>query len=197
MKNRITLLSALLIFLVFAALYSWGMEDSEESELNAQVENLWDDPTGATPSEEPNADNVAASYFEKVEQLKTYLKDNPADTTHILRLARLYQEGHQPVKASQWYEKYLELQPNDIQSLLDLANTYGEAGEWEKALRVTDRLLLIEPDNGKALYNKAAILANKGELNKAAEIWHLIVEKDLDKEIVDLSKQALKKLANM
>jgi len=199
MKNRIILGVVLTLFAVFAYFYTKGakIEKQQEALSSWTNNNSVESSSEFTRSETPSAENVATSYFEKVNQLETYLETNPNDTTHILRLARLYQEGHQPVKASAWYEKYLVLQPNDIQSLLDLANTYGEFGNWDKALSVTDKLLVIEPENGKALYNKAAIHANLGNLDEATELWKLIVAQNVDQELVKLSSDALEKISNM
>lgn len=197
MKNRIILFVTLSAFAIFAFLYTKGNNASVSpptSWTNAEQDS---DAAGISVTEEPSADNVSTSYFDKVEQLENYLSNNPEDTTHILRLARLYQEGHQAEKASVWYEKYLTLVPTDIQSLLDLANTYGEAGNWDGALEVTDRLLKIEPNNGKALYNKAAIHANMGQFDEAKSAWELIVTNNDDDELVRLSNQALDKLSNM
>ena len=197
MKNRLTLIISLALFMLFLLLYMNGTFQAQEPDLSSGLPRIPDTAMPLNENASPSAENVAASYYEKVGQLEEYLQTNPTDTTHILRLARLLQEGHQPAEASDWYEAYLDLNPNDIQSMLDLANTYGESGEWEKALGITDRLLQVDPDNGKALYNKAAILANRGNLDEATDLWEQIVEKVLDNEIVLLSKNALDRASKM
>lgn len=143
---------------------------------------------------EPSADNVSMSYYQKVTDLEQYLETNPTDTTHILRLARLYAGGHQTEKAIGMYERYKEVNPEQIQTYLELANLYGASSRWDKALNMIEELLKTDPTHGKALYNKAAILANMGDLESARDEWIAIVNTSSDSSIVEMSKSALDRL---
>lgn len=200
MKNRIYVIGILILFLIVALAYSNGMlgfgqsEDQEEfSPDNPMASSMVQSDNSGSPS----ADNVSSSYYQTVTELEDYLSTHPSDTTHVLRLARLYHEGHQPGKASEWYEKYLELKPHDIQTHLDLANTYGESGDWEHSLAVTDRLLKLDPKNGEALYNKGAIMANQGNYEEAKEVWEQIIDLDADSGITEMAQNSLERLSQM
>lgn len=200
MKNRIYLLITLLAFLLIAVAYSNGFfrfgETGSQSEI-VSSDSMASSMVRSENSGTPSAENVASSYYQTVTELEGYLSSHPTDTTHVLRLARLYHEGHQPEKASEWYEKYLELKPHDIQTHLDLANTYGESGLWDQALSVTEKLLVLEPENGEGLYNKAAILANQGNFEQAKIIWEQIVSLDIDSGITEMAKNSIERLSNM
>lgn len=146
---------------------------------------------------EPSADNVSTSYYERVKDLESFLATNPADTTHMLRLARLLHQGHQLQEATEWYSRLLEINPQQDQVRLDLINAYGQAGQWELALLATDELLEIRENHPGALYNKAAIYANMGRNNDAAAIWEALSEQEAGTTIGTMSKNALSKLAAM
>tara|TARA_Y100001935_G_scaffold193913_1_gene162010 strand:- start:25234 stop:25845 length:612 start_codon:yes stop_codon:yes gene_type:complete len=203
MKKQFILGVLIIAFIAVAVLISQGFIDlGDDSTLSdAGVEITWgnnaQNPAEGLVETEPSSENVSQSYFDKVEQLESFLATHPDDTTHMIRLARLYQEGHQSVKASEWYEKYKAANPNNIQVLLDLANTYGESGNWDKALSVTNELLELDENNDKALYNKAAILANRNELDEAKQLWQQIMANSEDAHIRSLSQSALNKLKNM
>lgn len=200
MKNQIYILLTLFIFLIVSFAYTQGVFDggnSENQEEFSTTQPIAPSVVQSDNSGSPSADNVSNSYYQTVTELEGYLSTHPSDTTHVLRLARLYHEGHQSEKASQWYEKYLELKPHDVQTHLDLANTYGESGAWDHALSVTDRLLQLDPENDEALYNKGAILANQGKFEEAKVIWEGIMELDTNSDIKEKVQGSLERLSQM
>lgn len=186
-----------LLFLVSLAYVSGvferfsGTESSEVSWVNQTPESMSSSPVAP----EPSASNVSNDYYSKVQDLEKYLEQNPSDTTHLLRLARLYSEAHQLNKAIDTYEIYRRLRPEELQTYLDLANLYGATGNWDSALEVTDILLKVSPKHDKAQYNRAAILANMGDRLQAEEQWKAILTASKDSTIISLSRAALEKLS--
>lgn len=206
MKNRLLLSLSLLAFALLIALYSFGILDGVIGPRDSGAGALsgWTGggtspsamSTGPAPVTEPSADNVSTTYFQQVNDLENFLAQNPEDTTHILRLARMYAAGHQPQKAVDWLERYMAIAPDDVQVLLDLANLHGQAAQWEKALAVTDKLLQIDPGHPKARYNKGAIMANLGNIEEAGEIWSLLARDDRDPTIASQASQSLERLTS-
>jgi len=141
----------------------------------------------------PGAENVSDQYKTQVEQLKTYLADNPEDTTHLRRLARLYQDGHNPESAAVYYEQLLQLKPSDHQSWLDLTNCYATVKNWDKAKAATLSLLKNFPEDEEGRYNLGAIQANTGNTAEARKLWSQLTSSE-NETIADLAKQSLQKL---
>jgi len=149
---------------------------------------------GSSSSESaPASDNVSSGYQAQVHQLKAYLAENPEDSTHILRLARLYQDGHQPEEAVTYYERLLKLKPEDRQSWLDITNCYAAAGQWSSAENTAKRMLAYYPDDEQGQYNLGAIYANSGNRDKARAIWKLLV-KAHSEEVAEMAQQSLARL---
>lgn len=190
MKNKIIITSALLITLVsFMLRNELRNEDTAVSFENAHASIL-----PPLPHEEPAANNVSSDYLERVEQLRTYVESNPQDTTHLLRLARMYHDGHHPESAAFYYEKLLTLNPANRQVWLDLANCYAESMQWEKALETTEIMLKHFPGDGEALYNLGAVYANMGNRMKASEVWTNLLNRESRSDIHQLAELSLEKL---
>lgn len=158
----------------------------------------WDGPQAGTMMETPEvpgADNVSDQYKNQVKQLENYLSDNPEDTTHLLRLARLYQDGHNPESATIYYERLLKLKPKDHQSWLDLTNCYATTKNWEKAKEATTRLLHNFPGDEEGRYNLGAIEANMGHPEEAKKLWGQLIQSE-NEEIAALAQKSLDQLAH-
>lgn len=154
--------------------------------------------TQATASQNdttPSESNVAHSVKMELMSLEMYISSHPNDTTHILRLALLYEDSHFPARATPLYERYLKLNPKSgIQPWLDLTNCYAELKKWNKALHTTDRTLKHFPNNPSVLYNKGAILANTGHYAEAETCWEKVLKTKDNGNVHHLALQALNKL---
>jgi len=185
-------LAAALAVLVTTTIY---LTEPDKADANTQIEqpgqNEW---AAQMPGEQPSADNVDQSFMAQVHELEQYLQEHPADTTHLVRIARLYQDGHKPEKAIVYYKRYLDINGRSEQIWLDLASCYGATGDWKGAEEVTQKLLDFSPDNVSALYNMGAILANTGRQEQAAERWHRVLKLDTDPEVTKLARQSLQRL---
>jgi tetratricopeptide (TPR) repeat protein len=201
MKNRLLLLSVIATFILSAGAYVLtGIPADDGSNISASEYFSGTHPKSgsgsSSPSVAPSAKNVSSSYYQQTEQLETYLANNPTDTTHILRLARLYQDGHQSDRAIVWYNRLIELQPRNQQIYLDLINSYGMASRWPDALKTTETLLAFAPGNEEAIYNKAAILANQGKFMEAKKLWSDLLRQTETPKIKDMTSKALAMLPN-
>lgn len=143
----------------------------------------------------PSAQNVAHNIRVEIQTLASYVSSHPSDTTHVLRLARLYQDSHEPAKAAPLYERYVKgNKKSGIQPWLDLTNCYGETSQWNKALTATKRALQRFPGNASALYNQGAIYANMGKYSEARQSWNDVLKSNGPAKVVHLARESLKKI---
>ena len=145
----------------------------------------------------PDGKNVTPSFHVEMEALKESLEETPADTTALLRMARLKQDGHQTEEAIAYYERYLDLRPEGRQAWLDLARSYGQMARWAEALTATQALLRHFPEDPAGLYNLGAIHANMGNSVEARTAWERVVGQDRDVEMRAMAEGALKRLSSM
>lgn len=170
------------LFILFASL-------SSDSQTNPSLEEIHADIFMPAP-ENPDANNVSLQYKEQVSDIEQYLAENPDDTTHLLRIARLLQDGHRPSEAAVYYERLLELNPGDRQSWLDLSNCFAASGSWDKAEASTYRMLDAFPGDEEARYNLGAIYANTGKQKEAREVWTGLLNAT-DNEVAKIAGESL------
>lgn len=144
----------------------------------------------------PDGENVTPSFHVEMEALKEGLDVTPEDTTALIRMARLKQDGHQTEEAISYYKRYLDLRPEGRQAWLDLARGYGEMQRWPEALEATQAMLRHFPDDPAGLYNLGAIYANTSRTDKARTAWERVVNQDRDAEMKAKAEGALKRLSS-
>lgn len=143
----------------------------------------------------PDGENVAPSFHVEMEGLKERLDAAPQDTTTLIRMARLKQDGHQTEEAVDYYRRYLALHPEGRQAWLDLALGYGTLGRWPDALEAAQAMLDHFPDDPAGLYNLGAIYANTGRFAEARAAWERAAEQDRHPEMKARADDALQRLA--
>lgn len=142
----------------------------------------------------PSANNVSSQYQAEIDALTNRLKEVPNDTTHLLRLAVLYQDGHQAKKAIPLYERYLKRHPGNHQAWLDLTSCYGNVSDWNNALNTSKRMLSRFPDDSFGLYNLGAIYANMGRTKEARSEWSRIITLNTNANVVAMATKSLNQL---
>ncbi|SRR5690606_4788509 len=152
------------------------------------------DPVEAAAPVEPTAENVAPSFHSQLMTLRQRVAESPEDTTHLIRLARLQQDGHRLEEAAASYERLLELAPDHRQAHLDLALVYGELGRWDDARRVTEALLARDADDPAGLYNLGAIAANQGDYDQARTVWTRVQAQTRDAGLARRAASSLQQL---
>lgn len=147
--------------------------------------------SGVTPARE----NVAPGFAQEVAALEHRLSVGAADSAALHRLARLYQDAHQPVRAAGYYRRYLQEAPLDRQAWLDLASVSAAASDWSGALAATDSLLARDSLDPVALFNGGAIHANQGDSAAARRWWLKAAAQRRDPELAAAAASALRKLS--
>lgn len=143
----------------------------------------------------PSASNVSGSFEKKLFDLQTYLKDHPQDSTHLMLIAHLYQDSHQPKEAVSYYKRLIEVQQKNPQHWLDFITVLAESGDWKQAEEVNLKMLTIFKTNTSAQYNLGAIYANQGKMEEAKRVWStLINQPDIDSHVKHLVESGLAQL---
>lgn len=197
MKKKYVLLG-LLILIIGSFIVIQTIQDKQDVVPSVQPAMPTASSSPAMPAANdttPSAMNVSHNIKMEIKTLQTYVSSHPSDTTHVIRLARLYQDSHEPAKAAGLYEQYLKSNKNSgIQPWLDLTNCYGESNKWDKALETTKRTLKRFPGNPSTLYNQGAIYANMGKYNEARQSWNKVLQTKASSQVMHLAKESLKKL---
>lgn len=188
MKPKIVIPLALL--LTFGSFFVFRSVWSEPSLADG---NRFSWHTFSSPVE-PSSDNVSETHRNQVQELKMYLQEHPEDTTHLLRLARLYHDGHNPGSAAIYYERFLKIHPKQRQVWLDLANCFAESSQWPKALEATESMLQYYPSDGEGRYNLGAIYANMGNSEQAVTVWNQLNSETSDPKIRQLAVQSIERI---
>lgn len=140
---------------------------------------------------EPNATNVSPSMHTQLESLRKRVVNEPEDTTHVFRLARLLQDAHKPDEAASYYRHYLALHPENYQAWLDMTQCYGQAEMWDEAEKAVKEMLVRYPEDASAMYNLGAVYANLSRMEEAQQIWHEVINLDKDPAVTMMAQGAL------
>jgi len=122
-------------------------------------------PQGGDPSGNP----AAGPTPEQVEQLVTYVEQNPQDDQAVLALGNLYFDRRQWALAAQRYEQYLGLRPETPDVLSDLGVCYRGMQQFDRALEVFRQAQQIDPDHWESRFNEVIVLAGDLQDFDAAE----------------------------
>ncbi len=171
-------------FLVLVAIVFFVTSDDEPQPL--AVEGIED--------VQPTAENVDPTFHARLMALTQEVEAAPRDTSKLIELARMHQDGHQLAEAAEVYRRVLDIVPGHRQSHLDLALCYSELGQWQDALATMEGMLEQFPDDPSALYNLGAIYANQGQYDEAEGIWRRVQAQTDD---VHLASQAAASLSQL
>jgi len=198
--NKKVIFLSLIVLLIgsFFVIQALSNQQTDSQRVQDQVTGMDKSSLPAISDTTPSAGNVAHNVKMEIKELAGYVSSHPNDTTHVLRLARLYQDSHEPAKAITLYEQYVKNNKSSgVQPWLDLTNCYGETQQWAKALNATARTLKRFHNNPSALYNQGAIYANMQQYSKARKSWELVLKSNASADVMHITKQSLKKLDSM
>lgn len=143
----------------------------------------------------PSATNVSNNFQKKLLALQTFLIDHPQDTTHLMLIARLYQDAHQPKQAVLYYKRLIDIQQKNPQHWLDYITVLAESNDWKTAEETCLTMLSYFKDNSSARYNLGAIYANQGKMDEAEQIWTALAKQpEIDAHVKHLVESALNQL---
>ena len=195
MNKKIILLGFIVVLIGSFFIIQYVLNNESQNTVSSETTMTTAPAMPASNDTTPSAQNVAHNFKMELKSLADYVSKHPEDTTHVLRLARLYQDSHEPAKAAPLYERYLKAnKKSGLQPWLDLTNCYGETNNWKQALEVTKRILVRFPDNPSTLYNQGAIYANMGQFEDAKKSWNKVLKTKAPAEVRHLAQQSLKKL---
>lgn len=171
-------------FLILVAIVFFSRSDDQPQQITSDV----------IEDVQPSADNVDPTYHARLMALKAEVDAAPSDTSKLIELARLYQDGHQMVEAAEAYERLLTIAPDHRQAHLDVALCYSELGQWQDAEGAMTRMLAQYPSDPSALYNLGAIHANQGQYDEAQEVWLLVQAQTDDAHLAAQASASLEQL---
>lgn len=166
-----------------------GTEDIKNKEMPSDEVHK-----GLNDQSAPGKENVTSTVFERLEEMKKEVEQNPNDTLKLRELADFLTAAHKPDEAIPYYEKILKIDSNKKDVLFTLAFIYNSKRNFIQAEKYTKKILKLDPKNSQALYNLGAINASRGDRKKAREIWEKVVRDFPGSEIADLAQSGLSKL---
>jgi len=161
---------------------------------NGMLRAQGDDSPTSAGGLAPSSENVADTYYHEIFVLEETLARTPSDTLAMLKLGRLFQDGHKLPEADKQYSDYLALNPNARQVWLDLAATRALDKRYPDAEAAIHSMLELYPGDASALYNLGAIAANSGDLERARTIWQELVDQSDDATITGMATRSLARL---
>ena len=96
---------------------------------------------------------------QRLEQLKTFLAENPDDPFILFAIAKEYEKQEIPEKALEFYAKVIEADPNYVGVYYHLGKWHERAGAFDQAIEVYKKGQQVAKTQG----DKHAL----GELNAA------------------------------
>jgi tetratricopeptide (TPR) repeat protein len=130
-------------------------------------------PDGANGAAAAGANQQAAAEqrVQEMQQLQTFVQNNPDNTEAIKRLANLAYDAQAWQLCVANYERLIELTQEDPDVLSDLGVCYRQIGEPQKALKAFERAQELQPDHWQSRYNEVVILAlDLGEFDRAEKV---------------------------
>lgn len=112
-----------------------------------------------TSNQRTGPEAMAQARAEEMQQLETYLAENPEDPRAVLRMANLSYVTRDWADCVRYYERFLELESGEPDVLSDLGVCYREMGEPRQALDAFDRAQELEPGHWQSRFNEVVILA--------------------------------------
>ncbi|MBM4175528.1 MAG: tetratricopeptide repeat protein [Ignavibacteria bacterium] len=182
------LVIALLTYIIISRSDTPGEKEFSESNMPE------DDIHGnmKAPHGMPGKANVAQSFLQLIDSLKTYTEKNPKDTAALAELAELYTEAHNMSESAIYFEKILKIDPNRKDVMFALAELNYRMQDIPNSEKYLRSILKLDPKNELASYNLGIIYVTQGNKTDAKKVWEKLAlsESDYGK----LAKEALKNL---
>lgn len=128
-------------FFLIAFLFITGCRRMEKSQQSAPPQQL--------------QQNI--NYEEKIESLKSLLKEHPESINGWIQLGNYSMDAGLFKDAITAYEKALSIDPNNTDVRVDLGTCYRETGNPKRAIEEYSKALKIKPDHPNALKNSAVV----------------------------------------
>jgi tetratricopeptide (TPR) repeat protein len=175
------------------------------SNIDEQEKNIAGDEVSQIPDDDihqsfesngqPSSTNVTPEFKSKMNELDSYIAENPSDTVKLREYAELLAAAHNEDKAVELYNKILKIDKNRIDVLTQLAILHFNKSDFIKANEYLTKILNIDPQNLQAKYNLGVVEARIGDIAAAKKQWEDLLKNHPNTKMSDMAKESLEKLA--
>jgi tetratricopeptide (TPR) repeat protein len=175
------------------------------SNIDEQEKNIAGDEVSRIPEDDihqsfesngqPSSTNVTPEFKSKMNELDSYIAENPSDTVKLREYAELLAAAHNEDKAVELYNKILKIDKNRIDILTQLAILHFNKSDFIKANEYLTKILNIDPQNLQAKYNLGVVEARIGDIAAAKKQWEDLLKNHPNTKMSDMAKESLEKLA--
>ncbi len=175
------------------------------SNIDEQEKNIAGDEVSQIPDDDihqsfesngqPSSTNVTPEFKSKMNELDSYIAENPSDTVKLREYAELLAAAHNEDKAVELYNKILKIDNNRIDILTQLAILHFNKSDFIKANEYLTKILIIDPQNLQAKYNLGVVEARIGDIAAAKKQWEDLLKNHPNTKMSDMAKESLEKLA--
>ncbi len=175
------------------------------SNIDEQEKNIAGDEVSQIPDDDihqsfesngqPSSTNVTPEFKSKMNELDSYIAENPSDTVKLREYAELLAAAHNEDKAVELYNKILKIDKNRIDILTQLAILHFNKSDFIKANEYLTKILNIDPQNLQAKYNLGVVEARIGDIAAAKKQWEDLLKNHPNTKMSDMAKESLEKLA--
>lgn len=162
-KSKIILLSSVFVLIAAIIIYSGITETKTKSSITPD-QNL------------PGQSRIDLNLLNEINQLENELKNDPQNSTKLLKLANLNHDAGFFEKAINYYKDYLTLKPEDNDAEVDLGVCYFELNKFEEAEKIFENVVKKNPRHQIAYLNLGIVNLNQQEIEKAKEYFKKCIQ---------------------
>lgn len=137
------------------------------------------------------------NYRESINTLEKCIMLNEKNSNAYVALGFSYFKEGIVKKAKEALLKALELDPENVYALLNLGGVYASTKDYVSAVNTFKKAERIDPENPKILYGLALVYKNVEDFYKASQYFKKIVNLGKEDELVELSKDQLREIAEL
>ena len=174
-----------------------GRNEKEETVVNTETSQIPDDDIHQSfeSNGQPSSTNVTSEFKNKMNELDSYIAENPSDTVKLREYAELLAAAHNEDKAVDLYNKILRIDKDRIDVLAQLAIIHFNKSDFNKANEYLNSILIIDPQNLQAKYNLGVVEARIGDIGDAKKQWEDLLTNHPNTKMSDMAKESLEKLS--
>lgn len=162
-KSKIILLSSVLVLIAAVIIYSGITETKTESPITSD-QNI------------QGQSRIDLNLLNEINQLENELKNDPKNSTKLLKLANLTHDAGFFEKAIKYYKDYLILKPNDNDAEVDMGVCYFELNKFDEAEKIFENVVKKNPRHQIAFLNLGIVNLNQQEVEKAKEYFNKCIQ---------------------
>ena len=186
----------IIVALVTIILFSNEDEKVETAQISKTSQISDDDMHKSFESgDKPSGANVTSEFKNKMNELDSYIAENPSDTVKLREYAELLAAAHNEDRAVELYNKILKIDDKRIDVFSQLAILYYNKNDFNKSSEYLSKILIVDPNNAQAKYNIGVIEARVGDIAAAKKQWEDLLVNHPNTKMSDMAKESLEKLS--